>query len=234
MNSLFLVVLPGLYMQVYRREREQSSSFCKQLTLLPFPGGRWVLYQGHTDRRVDQVGLSNFTTCFKSPSDAVEIKVLIKFHASRCELITAELRGDLFSLVLTGLGGRVLSVQLHILLTTKGGSMSRLLGVLWLGSWGFLDQRQRDPIRETSEAKDLPAKNDRGCVQRSWGSPRESVYQVRPQPREAGVPWWLCSLLSGKLTSIRVSFITCEIEIRIVPASCGGCEDKRGKDWITG
>lgn len=68
---------------------------------------------------MDQAGLSNFTTCYNSPSDAAEIKVLIKFHASRRELITAGPRGDLFSVVLTSTGGRVLSVQLHTLLTTS-------------------------------------------------------------------------------------------------------------------
>lgn len=106
-------------MQVHRNEKEQSSSLCKQPNLLLFPGGHRVLHQGHTDIGVDQAGLSNFTACYNSPSDAAEIKVLIKFHASRRELITAGPRGDLFSVVLTSTGGRVLSVQLHTLLTTS-------------------------------------------------------------------------------------------------------------------
>lgn len=65
------------------------------------------------------MGLSNFMTCCNSPSEAAEIKVLIKFHASRHALITAGLRVDLFLVVQTGTGGQVLSVQLHTLLTTS-------------------------------------------------------------------------------------------------------------------
>lgn len=63
--------------------------------------------------------LVNFTTHNNSPSDAGEIKALIKFHASRRELITAGLRGDLFPVALTGTGGQVHSARLHILLTTS-------------------------------------------------------------------------------------------------------------------
>lgn len=42
-----------------------------------------------------------------SPSDAAEIKGLIKFHAPRSELIMARPRRDLFPVDLTGLGWQV-------------------------------------------------------------------------------------------------------------------------------
>lgn len=46
-----------------------------------------------------------------SPSDAAEIKGLIKFHAPRCELIIAGPRGALFPVVPTGTGDQVHSVR---------------------------------------------------------------------------------------------------------------------------
>lgn len=45
------------------------------------------------------------------PTDAAEIKGLIKFHAPRCELIITGPRGDLFPVVLTGTRDQVHSVR---------------------------------------------------------------------------------------------------------------------------
>lgn len=102
----------------------------------------------------------NFTICNNSPSDAAEIKALIKFHASRRELITARQRGDLFPVVLTGTGGQVHSMRLQTLLTTskKENPWVRQPDAHWLSFWGFKDHRKRDAIRENSQAKDLQRK----------------------------------------------------------------------------
>lgn len=61
----------------------------------------------------------NFMNCNNNARDAAEIEALIKFHASRCELITAGLRRDLFLVVLTGTRGQVHSVRLLTLLSTS-------------------------------------------------------------------------------------------------------------------
>lgn len=50
-------------------------------------------------------------TTNNNPSDAAEIKELIKFHTPRHELIIAEPKGDLFPEVLTGTRGQVYSVS---------------------------------------------------------------------------------------------------------------------------
>lgn len=43
--------------------------------------------------------------------------------------------------------------------------MSWLPDIYQLGFWGFSDQRQRDAVREVSQAKDSQRKNDRTCVE---------------------------------------------------------------------
>lgn len=49
--------------------------------------------------------LVNFTIYNNSLSDVGEIKALIKFYVLRRELIIVGLRGDLFFVVLIGIGG---------------------------------------------------------------------------------------------------------------------------------
>lgn len=46
----------------------------------------------------------HFISYNNSPTDAAEIKGLIKFHAPKCGLIIAGPGGDLFSVVLRGMG----------------------------------------------------------------------------------------------------------------------------------
>lgn len=117
----------------------------------------------------------NFMICNNSPSDAVEIKALIKFHASGRELITARQRRDLFPAVLTGAWGQVRSLRLQTLLTTSKmeNPWVRQPDAQWLGFWGFTDQRQKDVVRETSQAKYLQRKKDRKSCSMAWtwGSP---------------------------------------------------------------
>lgn len=49
-------------------------------------------------------GLVHFISYNNSPTDAAEVKGLIKFHAPKCGLIIAGPEGDLFPVVLTGMG----------------------------------------------------------------------------------------------------------------------------------
>lgn len=49
-------------------------------------------------------GLVHFVSYKNSPTDAAEIKGLIKFHAPKCGLIIAGPGGDLFPMALTGMG----------------------------------------------------------------------------------------------------------------------------------
>lgn len=56
----------------------------------------------------------------------------------------------------------------------------------WLGFCGFSDQRQRDALREASQANDLQRNNNKVCEECTWRSPRGLVCQVLVQPVEEG------------------------------------------------
>lgn len=214
-------------MQVHRNEKEQSSSLCKQPNLLLFPGGHWVRHQGHTDIGVDQAGLSNFTTCYNSPSDAAEIKVLIKFHALRRELITAGPRGDLFLVVLTSTGGRcsLYSFTHYWPLPKKRiHELAAWHPPAWL--LGFLRSEAEGCRKRNFTGKRFLRERMTGAV---WNVPERALGNLYagfcPKLERREHPDDLCSFLSGVLTSLRISFTIYEIEIIIVPASRGGCED---------
>lgn len=112
--------------------------------------------------------------------------------------------------------------------------MSWLPDIHQLGFWGFSDQRQRDAVREVSQAKGSQRKMT-GAV---WNVPERALGNLyagfcsKLERREH--PDDLCSFLSGVLTSLRISFTIYEIEIITVPASRGGCEDESGHNWIMG
>lgn len=114
----------------------------------------------------------------------------------------------------------------------KGASMSQTTWHSLAGLLCFLTSKAEGCHRAAPQAKDLQRKNDKDYVERTWGSPGGLVCQVLVQPREEE-PHDLCSFLFCVLTSIRISFIICEIRI-IVPASWGGCKDESGQDWIMG